>query len=72
MSEIISKGFFPNSTIEGFSFCFYCPNMCPKDKLTIINCIQKSKGVSFDNSFYYFLIGSNKTFSQKMYYYSRR
>lgn len=72
MSEIISKGFFPNSTLEGYTFCFYCPNMCPKDKLNIINCIQKYKGVSFYNTFYYFLIGSDQTFPQKKYHHSRR
>ena len=37
--------FFPNLTLKGYQFYFYCPNMAPKEKITISNYIKEYQGV---------------------------
>lgn len=37
--------FFPNSTFKGSQFCFYCPNMAQKDKISISELIKEYEGV---------------------------
>ncbi len=37
--------FFPNYTLKGYQFFFYCPNMAPKEKMTISNYIKEYQGV---------------------------
>ena len=38
--------FFPNSTLKGSQFFFYCPNMAQKDKISISKLIKEYEGVS--------------------------
>ena len=37
--------FFPNSTLKGCQFFFYCPNMAQKDKISISKLIKDYEGV---------------------------
>jgi hypothetical protein len=37
--------FFPNLTLKGCQFYFYCPNMARKEKMTISNYIKEYQGV---------------------------
>jgi hypothetical protein len=37
--------FFPNSTLKGSQFFFYCPNMAQKDKISISKLIKDYEGV---------------------------
>lgn len=38
--------FFPNSTLKGCQFYFYCPNMAQKDKISISKWIREYEGVN--------------------------
>lgn len=38
--------FFPNLTLKGSQFFFYCPNMAQKDKISISKLIKEYEGVS--------------------------
>lgn len=55
-----SQYFFTNSTIEGYSFYFYCPNMSSFDKLTIKEYIKQFKGVSKSYNIYKKIIIKNR------------
>ena len=37
--------FFPDNSIKGSKFYFYCPNMTNEDKILIINMIKEKGGV---------------------------
>lgn len=37
--------FFPDSTLKGSQFFFYCPNMAQKDKISISKIIKDYEGV---------------------------
>ena len=40
--------FFPNSTLKGSQFFFYCPNMAQKDKISISKLIKEYEGVRIE------------------------
>ena len=45
MEEKMAMDFFPNSTLKGSQFFFYCPNMAQKDKISISKLIKDYEGV---------------------------
>ena len=45
MEEKMVMDFFPNSTLKGSQFFFYCPNMAQKDKISISKLIKDYEGV---------------------------
>ena len=45
MEEKMVMNFFPNSTLKGSQFFFYCPNMAQKDKISISKLIKDYEGV---------------------------
>jgi hypothetical protein len=53
--------FFPNLTLKGCQFYFYCPNMARKEKLTISNYIREYQGVRiiYNKGFLYYNIVNN-------------
>jgi len=54
MEEKMVMDFFPNSTLKGSQFFFYCPNMAQKDKISISKLIKDYEGViSYLYKFYF-------------------
>ena len=53
--------FFPNFTLKGCQFYFYCPNMARKEKITISNYIREYQGVRiiYNKGFLYYNIVNN-------------
>ena len=45
MEEKNALDFFPDSTLKGSQFFFYCPNMAQKDKISISKIIKDYEGV---------------------------
>ncbi len=45
MEEKMVLDFFPDSTLKGSQFYFYCPNMNQKDKVSISKLIKDYEGV---------------------------